>query len=300
MAGHSDAVLMHLVDEKAAWGSLHDLLKTVPVLVQRLQDIFASAAQEEAVAAHNNSNPGASTASLAAHGDTVDLSTPAGRRAAARRSKAGVSGGASPIDGPRSARTKRGGERESGVGSLPDVAQLRREEKDSKIRTLLERAAGELRQCDGLLPEYVWRLSDDEPVTSDENVPPTELQRRHELASTVFRVDIKLNGKVVTSTHYSALSPTSLSADFRQYFEFRVVHQPSEIVADIYSRQTTGCGGQEALVASVGIPHPGASRWLCYLMLVILCLCTNAHVRDHNNSMFVYSLGILIQNVPVY
>ena len=109
----------------------------------------------------------------------------------------------------------------------------------------------------GLLPEYVLRLTDDESITPDSQVDPAEQLRRRTLSSMRYKGVVKINGKPVTSTPYIPFDSPQLSVNFKQYFEFRLIHQPSELLVDLYVRSSDGCMAGDVFVASVPVPIPG-------------------------------------------
>ena len=95
----------------------------------------------------------------------------------------------------------------------------------------------QLIQNNGLIPRYALRLTESGHVTQDNMLPPAELKRRAVLKAMCVKAVVKFNGRVVTSTDYHPLRVGSMSVDFNKYFEFRVLHQPSDVTIDLYTKK---------------------------------------------------------------
>lgn len=85
-----------------------------------------------------------------------------------------------------------------------------------------------------LLPEYVLRLSEDGEVTAPTQLSAQEIHRRRLLADTKYKVVLNVNGRSVTHSEPVELRFPSLTADFKQFFELRLIHEPSDLSVDIY------------------------------------------------------------------
>ena len=85
-----------------------------------------------------------------------------------------------------------------------------------------------------LLPEYVLRLSEDGQVTAPTQLSAQEMHRRRLLADTKYKVVLNVNGRAVTHSEPVDLRLPTLTADFKQYFELRLIHEPTELSVDIY------------------------------------------------------------------
>jgi CC2D2A N-terminal C2 domain len=85
-----------------------------------------------------------------------------------------------------------------------------------------------------LLPEYVLRLSEDGQVTAPTQLSAQEIHRRRLLADTKYKVVLIVNGRAVTHSEPVELRFPSLTADFKQFFELRLIHEPTDLSVDIY------------------------------------------------------------------
>jgi hypothetical protein len=85
-----------------------------------------------------------------------------------------------------------------------------------------------------LLPEYVLRLSEDGQVTAPTQLSAQEIHRRRLLADTKYKVVLNVNGRSVTHSEPVELRFPSLTADFKQFFELRLIHEPTDLSVDIY------------------------------------------------------------------
>jgi hypothetical protein len=259
--------LAHLLNEQNEWDLFASALESVPFLVSKIQDILstkylADLTEENALNGTMSDNV---TTSPAQKSEPPSAS---GLRARQRAQQA-VSTASAP----------------SQLLTPAQQAIIKeRNQRDTKIRTEVENSVNSLLRAKGLLPEYVWKLRDDGPVsellphaapTTESHQPngaPTvtanaqaqqmELRRRNLLSSVRIKADIRVNGKVVTHTDYYSLNSQLMSVEFRQYFELRVLTQPREIAIDLYMRQGTTCAGccgfGDTYIGTVYVHSPGA------------------------------------------
>ena len=101
--------------------------------------------------------------------------------------------------------------------------------------------------------EYILRLSEDNSVTADSQVPPLEAERRRLLLDLRFKVILNVNGKPITQSDISHVQHPSLLANFNQYFELRLLHEPSEVSFDVYTVRT---GRVVVLCSYLLYPYP--------------------------------------------
>jgi len=114
---------------------------------------------------------------------------------------------------------------------------FRRQAGYDRVIQVVSRAVEQLIQNNGLLPRYALRLTESGHITQDNMLPPAELKRRAVLKAMCVKAVVKFNGRVVTSTDYHPLRVGSMSVDFNKYFEFRVLHQPSDVTIDLYTKK---------------------------------------------------------------
>lgn len=130
------------------------------------------------------------------------------------------------------------------------------DEGHPNLDTLLDKNAS---SSSSLLPEYIIRVSDEGQLTSDQQLTPAELFRRRLLSELKYKVVLIVNGRVITHSDPTEILHPSLIANFNQYFELRLIHEPTDVSIDIYavSVGTLACLTKETLVANVSLPIPG-------------------------------------------
>lgn len=101
----------------------------------------------------------------------------------------------------------------------------------------------------GFIPTYAIQLSDNHPITPDNELPPLELKRRNLLKNLKFKLRVRVNGKVVTMTDYQFLSYPTFSINFQSYFEMKFLSLPREVCVDILS--------PDRLISTLYLPIPG-------------------------------------------
>jgi len=150
-------------------------------------------------------------------------------------------------------------------------AVMRANEEQRARKASLERvikvmgdAVGQLLRSNGLIPQYALRLTEDgKPLTPDNQLPVQEVKRRALLKSLRVKINVRVNGTVVTSSDYYPLrlqqSSSELSVDFNKFFEFRVLTQPNDVVLDLYTN-TANSWSMDTYVSSIPIPFPGQSH----------------------------------------
>ncbi len=132
--------------------------------------------------------------------------------------------------------------------------------KLEKVLAIVTASTEELLHTQGLVPQYALRMTEDGALTPDNQLSVAEIKRRAHLSSCRYKVAVRVNGKVVTSTDYFKLRVASLSIDFKKAFEFRLFHQPQDITLDIYASKVHLLDPSDTLVASVSVPVPGLSN----------------------------------------
>jgi CC2D2A N-terminal C2 domain len=84
-----------------------------------------------------------------------------------------------------------------------------------------------------LSPEYVIRVSEEGQITANTFLNATELYRRRLLNELRYKFVLVVNGKAVTHSEYVELRHPSLIAEINQYFELRLVYEPTDLAIDI-------------------------------------------------------------------
>ena len=84
-----------------------------------------------------------------------------------------------------------------------------------------------------LSPEYVIRVSEEGQITANTFLNATELYRRRLLNELRYKFVLVVNGKAVTHSEYVELRHPSLIAEINQYFELRLLYEPSDLAIDI-------------------------------------------------------------------
>eukprot|EP01032_Pedospumella_encystans_P024095 gene24095-27262_t len=131
-----------------------------------------------------------------------------------------------------------------------------------RVIQVVSRAVEQLIQNNGLIPRYALRLTESGHITQDNMLPPAELKRRAVLKALCVKAVVKFNGRVVTSTDYHPLRVGSMSVDFNKYFEFRVLHQPSDVTIDLYTKKFNSWDPTETFLANISVPFPAQSTSL--------------------------------------
>ena len=86
-----------------------------------------------------------------------------------------------------------------------------------------------------LLPEYILRFSEDSLVTTNQHLGPAEIYRRRLLNELKYKLILNVNGQPVTHSEPVELRHPLLMADFNQFFELRLIHEPSELSVDVHA-----------------------------------------------------------------
>lgn len=246
--------------EPVEWSLFSGAVETVPALVTRIHELFeAIAAAPPPDEAATPATPATPTSSLS----TATLGAGAigsrGRTPRSRSSKKGFTGATPRTSSSFPARGSDGdmmGLSRTSAGVFGLTAEERK--RLAKALAVVERCVSDVKRFESVLPSYVFRLSDDGEIKPDGQCELVEQQRRRALGSSLYRVIVRVNDEAISSSPFAQINPQTLTISFRQYFEFRLVTQPKDIMIDIYSKVMSRCAYTEELVASVGIPHPGA------------------------------------------
>lgn len=84
-----------------------------------------------------------------------------------------------------------------------------------------------------LTPEYVIRVSEEGQITANTFLNATELYRRRLLSELRYKFVLIVNGKAVTHSEFVELRHPSLIAEINQYFELRLLYEPTDLAIDI-------------------------------------------------------------------
>ena len=234
-----DDNLGHLLQEANDWDYFSSILETVPTLIKRVQELFHAKQQDLAV----TTNPD----SLISVVDQTDAVSPDTMTAGRTRSRQHRSG--SDIESPSTT-----------AAEINAREQYKEREKEFvKVRELVDSSVHTLIRMRGLVPEYVWRLSDDGATTADNLINAAEHRRRQLINSTRFKAEIHINGKTMTQSHYAALNSTNMQVEFRQYFEMRVLNQPKDISIHLYMNDSGNCFRRDTFLGSICLSAPGSA-----------------------------------------
>ena len=144
----------------------------------------------------------------------------------------------------------------SQVAIRANEAQRTKQAAYDRVIAKVSEAVKQLIENNGLIPRYALRLSESGQMTPDNQLPLAEVKRRAILRNVRVKAVVKFNGKVVTSTDYYPLRLATLSVDFNRCFEFRVLHQPTDVVVDIYTSKVQTWDPLDTFIASVAVPFP--------------------------------------------
>lgn len=189
---------------------------------------------------------------------------------AAKAMMKGQRAGRSPVRPPRGGRGGAGDDGEemaSMTRSLSGRAVTSAGSKAEELRQKYVKAknhlipvGSQIENTKTVYPDYVLRLSEDGEATPQSQIDndPEESGRRNTMHRTQFKCVIVVNDRVITETKECTVNHSTLTVDFHQYFEFRVLHQPDTIFVDVYA-MTTGLFGfrTSVKVRSIPVPFPG-------------------------------------------
>lgn len=213
--------------DSALWSSLSRALTGIPALVRRAQDVLLA-----------NDKLAVDTAGTA----TTSASTiePGGKNMI----KLSPRGAAKAL--------------EAKSDKTPRSRQLEVRNRYTRIFEATQSASTDLLKRKGLAPEYVLRLSDTGSITPTAQVNAEEQRRRKAIEQLQFKVTVMVNGVAVTQSNVASLSFPSLSVDFKQFFEFRLLHQPTSLALEVVSVKPSKTGiTKDTTVATVCVPLPG-------------------------------------------
>lgn len=154
---------------------------------------------------------------------------------------------------------------EPSVGSSDARYALSQAEKRRELREKLDKTVEmmkvivkELIDSGGLLPHFIFRLSDEGFITPDNQLSSAEYRRKLLLSRLAMKVSIRLDGKLISSTGFYPLSST-FTVNFRSAFEFRLLHQPQNLMIEVHMGKLEVLEYKDVLVSTVAIPFPGQS-----------------------------------------
>mgnify|MGYP005992880053 CR=1 FL=1 len=144
----------------------------------------------------------------------------------------------------------------SQVAMVVNEKQRSKQMELKKVVTIITSCIQKLIDNNGIIPNYVLRLTETGTLTPENQLIPGELKRRSLLKNIKIRAIVKINGKTITSTELYSLKSTTLSVDFNRYFEFRVLHQPMSVTVDLYTTDVSAWSSTEKYLATVTVPFP--------------------------------------------
>lgn len=131
-------------------------------------------------------------------------------------------------------------------------------EGDDRIIKLVEEACYDIVRSTGILPFYAMQLSEGETITPESLLPSYEIKRRRFILNLKFKLVVKVNGQVVTTSPYLPIHYPSYLLDIRSLLEIRLMRQPKELSIDIYCKPMTFLDTMDIFVSSVLLPIPGS------------------------------------------
>lgn len=129
--------------------------------------------------------------------------------------------------------------------------------KQDKALAVVSASILRLNQNRGLIPHFVLRLTEEGQLTPDNKLLPNDINRKKFLRNLSIKIYVNINGKRVTSTGFSSFRQQSPIVDLKRYFEFRLVHQPSDVTLDIVCKRNDSLDQSERHLTSISIPFPG-------------------------------------------
>lgn len=142
------------------------------------------------------------------------------------------------------------------LGRVSEEIEAQQKKLD-RIIAATEDAVTILLRNKGLIPHYVLRLSEDEQLTPDNLLDAASLRWKLFLRNLKIKVYVNIDEKRVTSTEFFSFRPQAPIVDLKKFFDFRLVHQPSDISLDIVCKRVDSFDQSEKYLTSVSIPFPG-------------------------------------------
>ena len=233
--------------EELEWIKLKGLLPSLTVLLERVQDLFLRDAeavdeikrQEQQDKAQAQSSSNSNVLSKVRTSSNAVKKRDSLRSDRSRLSQERGSEGEGPGSGPGSA--------DDGQRYLNYIAQvlpiaseciselLKGTSKRGEDGTRDTTSSSTSSSLSSLLPDYVIRVSEEGVVTSDAHLGPAELYRRRLLNELKYKLVLNVNGKAVTHSDPIEMRHPLLIADFNQFFELRLIHEPSVLSVDVYA-----------------------------------------------------------------
>ena len=235
------------------WSELSAALTELPGLMRRVQAVLLAADKAKSV---TEGGSGALVGGDVAGQGAAASGAESGSSAGGRANRGRLSPRGLPREGASSARAA-GGE-SAATARTPRSRHAELGARYDKICAVADDACADLIRAKGLLPEYVLRLTDTGSITPTAQVNAEEQRRRKDLEALRFKIIVRVNGQTVSSTAATAMAFPSLAVTFKQYFEFRLLHQPSSLVLDVVTVGSSSTGfDKDSVVASICVPLPG-------------------------------------------
>lgn len=109
--------------------------------------------------------------------------------------------------------------------------------KLDKILAIVNESIRCLNQNRGLIPHFVFRLTEEGLITPDNKLLPVDLNRKKFLRNLSIKINVNVNCRRVTSTGFCNFRQQSPIVDLKRNFEFRLIHQPSDVSLDIFCKR---------------------------------------------------------------
>ena len=223
-------------DEKErGWSKLRGILSSLPDLLENIQELFI----RNAAVAEDQKRLDEQEKYSAAGGDM--LSSTSKTRTAKKRDSVSSNRSRLSTDresegsGPSRVRDKFIDFITQTISLATDcVSVLLNGQKDSR-RDESTTSGSDQAGPSSLLPDYVIRLTEEGQITDDVHLTASELYRRTLLSDMQYKVVLNVNGKAVTHSEPMRIRHPSLIADFNQFFELRLIHEPAALSVDIYA-----------------------------------------------------------------
>ena len=218
------------------WSKLKKMLPTVPDMLQNVHDLFlrdAAAAEDERQQAIEDLLAGSSRSNsvVGMRKSGRDLIKKNSMRMSRSQLDLNPQGSSVPLE-------PLGGEEDKQNKYIAHTLPIAIENIEDLLRDAPSHDSNNDSPQSGshsLLPEYVIRVTEDGQVDTDTRLNNTEIYRRRLLGDIRYKVVLNVNGKSLTHSESMHLNHPSLSVDFNQNYELRLIHEATDLSIDIYS-----------------------------------------------------------------
>ena len=157
-----------------------------------------------------------------------------------------------------------GGEADEGMSRQSSEKMLIEQRKkddlksDGILKECISLLSSKSEQRRGIVPDFVFQLTDDGPITTDNACVPDEAARRKAISALKIKARLVMSNLAASahqsSTDYVNVSFPGFELDFNHIFQISLLHEPTRVHLELYA---SSAWGADLLCASVVTPLPG-------------------------------------------